>query len=133
MAISLDQFTGQIADSGLMSAEEMASFVAGLPDGDKPLESEQVLEAVAEIHELEPEEYVGFRSLGSGREMAAPVSRRYTRATLAELSARFGLRHPDSSANLVRRARRQEEESASYRRQIARAEAHLAAKTEHQV
>jgi hypothetical protein len=30
------------------------------------------------------------------------------------------LRHPDSSANLVRRAKKREEESAFYRRQIAR-------------
>ena len=42
MAISLDQFTQQLADSGLMSREEIASFVAGLPAGSKPLDGEQL-------------------------------------------------------------------------------------------
>jgi hypothetical protein len=65
--------------------------------------------------------------------VAALLCRRYTSATLAQLSERFGLRHPDSSANLVRRAKKREEESAFYRRQIARAESQLAMKTESQV
>ena len=86
--------------------------------------------AVAEIHEADPEEYVGFRSLAAGREMAALICRRYTSVTMAELSERYGLRLPDSSANLVRRAKRREEESALFRRQIARAESQLAMKTE---
>ncbi len=41
-----------------------------------------------------------------------------------------GLRHSDSSANLVRRAKKREQESALFRRQIARAESQLAMKTE---
>jgi len=94
---------------------------------------DEVMAAVAEIHEVEAEEYFGFRSLAAGREMAALLCRRYTSATLAQLSERFGLRHPDSSANLVRRAKKREEESAFYRRQIARAESQLAMKTESQV
>ena len=91
---------------------------------------DEVMATVADVHEVEPEEYVGFRSLAAGREMAALLCRRYTSATLAELSERFGLGHPDSSANLVRRAKRREEESALFRRQIARAESQLAMKTE---
>ncbi len=91
---------------------------------------DEVMATVADVHEVEPEEYVGFRSLAAGREMAALLCRRYTSATLAQLSERFGLGHPDSSANLVRRAKRREEESALFRRQIARAESQLAMKTE---
>jgi len=94
---------------------------------------DEVMEAVAQMHEVEPEQYVGFRSLAAGREIAALLCRRYTNVTLAQLSDRFGLRHPDSSANLVRRAKKREEESASYRRQISRAESQLAMKTENQV
>ena len=37
--------------------------------------------------------------------VVAGLCRRYTGATLAQLSERFGLRHPDSSANVVRRAK----------------------------
>ncbi len=87
----------------------------------------EVMEAVADVHQVEPEEYVGFRS------MAALLCRRHTAVTLANLSQRFGLRHPDSSANLVRRVKEQEEKHLSYRRQIARAESQLARKTENQV
>lgn len=93
---------------------------------------DEVMATVADMHEVEPEEYVGFRSLAAGREMAALLCRRYTSATLAQLSERFGLGHPDSSANLVRRAKKREQESALFRRQIALAESQLV-KTENQV
>ncbi len=68
---------------------------------------EEVMEAVADVHQVEPEEYVGvgFRSMAAGREMAALLCRRHTAVTLSALSQRFGLRHPASSANLVRRAK----------------------------
>ncbi len=92
-----------------------------------------VEEVVADVHQIEPEEYVGFRSMAAGREMAALLYRRHTAVTLAGLFQRFGLRHPDSSANLVRREKKQEERHLSYRRQIARAESQLARKTENQV
>ena len=42
MAISLDQFTQQLADSGLMSSDEIASVVAGLRASSKPLDSEEL-------------------------------------------------------------------------------------------
>lgn len=47
---------------------------------------DEVMAAVAEIHEVKPEEYTGFRSTAAGREMAALLCRRYTNATLAQLS-----------------------------------------------
>ena len=93
---------------------------------------DKVMGTVAMLHDVEPQDYVGFRSLAAGREMAALLCRRYTSATLAELSKRFGLRHPDSSANLVRRAKQREKESASHRRRIAQAESQLAMNTENQ-
>ena len=57
--------------------------------------------------------------MAGGREMAALLCRRWTSVTLAELSDCFRVRHLDSSANLVRRAKKRAEQSASYRRQIA--------------
>jgi eukaryotic-like serine/threonine-protein kinase len=42
MAISLDQFSQYLADSGLMSREDIASLVAALPTGSKPLDGEQL-------------------------------------------------------------------------------------------
>jgi len=46
---------------------------------------DEVIATVADMHDVEPEEYVGFRSLATGREMAALRCRRYTSATLARL------------------------------------------------
>ena len=42
MAISLDQFTQQLTDSGLMSSDEIASVVAGLRASSKPLDGEEL-------------------------------------------------------------------------------------------
>ena len=66
------------------------------------------------------DEYVGFRSRAAGRDMAAYLCRRYTRATLRELSERFGLSHPDSASDLIRRgAKRLEQSSEAVRHQRA--------------
>ncbi len=70
--------------------------------------------------------------LASGREMAALLCRRYTPETLLTLSKRFGLQGADSSSNLVRKARRREEESSAYRRKMARIENKLRLKTGNQ-
>ena len=43
--------------------------------------------------------------------MAAFVAHRHTTATLRELARFFGLQHPDSVSNLVRRAERAIQES----------------------
>lgn len=93
---------------------------------------DDVIEVVASMHAVNQQEYVGFRSTAAGREMAALLCRRLTSATLAQLSDRFGLGHPDSSANLVRRAKKREHESSSYRQQVAEAESLLLCKTENQ-
>ena len=73
-----------------------------------------------------------FRSQAAGREIVALLCRRLTSSTLAELSEAFGLRHPDSSANLVRRAKKREAESTKYRRQVKDLESKLMPKTENQ-
>ena len=59
---------------------------------------EPILQVVATAHPVAPEEYVGFRSAATGRERAAWLCRRWTGVSLAELSRRFGLRHPAPSA-----------------------------------
>ena len=93
----------------------------------------EIMRLVAEAHDVDVSDYVGFRSLAAGRETAALLCRRYTGTTLAKLSQASGLRHPDSSANLVRCAKQREEKSSHYRRQIQQIEAQLVVKTENQV
>jgi hypothetical protein len=44
--------------------------------------------------------------------------RRWTGESLAQLSERFGLSHPDSSSNLVRRAKSHSQQSRQYRQAI---------------
>ena len=90
------------------------------------------MQRVADEHDVDSSQYIGFRSQAPGREMAALVCRRLTSCTLAQLSQAFGLGHPDSAANLVRRAKRQEEDSAKYRNQLKRIEQTMM-KTENQV
>ncbi len=52
--------------------------------------------------------------------MAAYLCRRYTCATLRVLSGRFGLSHPDSASDWIRRgAKRIEQSSEAVRRQAA--------------
>jgi len=53
--------------------------------------------------------------------------------SLTKLSAVFGLEHPDSSSNLVRRAKRRAEESLEYQKTITLLETKLALKTGNQV
>ena len=93
---------------------------------------EEIVDIVAEEHDVDSAQYVGFRSSAPGREMAALICRRFTSSTLAQLSVAFGLRHPDSAANLVRRAKRRESESAKYRSQLKAIE-QVMMKTENQV
>jgi len=69
----------------------------------------------------------------AGREMAAYLCRQWTRVSLKKLSAVFGLEHPDSSSNLVRRAKRRAEESLEYQKITTLLETKLGLKTENQV
>ena len=93
---------------------------------------EETMGVVVEEHDVNSAQYVGFRSSAPGREMAALICRRLTSSTLAQRSAAFGLGHPDSAANLVRRAKRRESESAKYRNRLKTIEQTIM-KTENQV
>ncbi len=64
---------------------------------------DSIFRATASKYAASAEEYVGFRNGAAGRDMAAYLCRRYTSATLRELSDRFGLNHPDSALDLIRR------------------------------
>jgi len=99
----------------------------------KAIGCDQILSVVAKYHEVDPQEYVGYRSGAAGREMAAYLCRQWTRVSLAKLSAVFGLEHPDSSSNRVRRAKRRAEESLEYQKIITLRETKLSLKTENQV
>ncbi|MDZ4848999.1 MAG: hypothetical protein SGI77_06875 [Pirellulaceae bacterium] len=57
--------------------------------------------------------------------MAAYLCRQWTGVSLARLSTIFGLEHPDSSSNLVRRAKRRDEESLEYQKTITLLETKL--------
>jgi REP element-mobilizing transposase RayT len=99
----------------------------------KLLTAEKILATVAEHYGVASEDYRRFRSGAGGRDLAAYLCRRYSGATLRELSSDFGLGHPDGSANLVRRAKKQLEESAQLQRDRDRIERKLGLKTEDQV
>lgn len=77
-----------------------------------PVSVEAIISATAAQYAVTPDEYVGFRSGAAGRDMAAYLCRRYTRATLRELSERFGLSHPDSASDLIRRGAMRVEQSS---------------------
>ena len=75
------------------------------------LSPEQIIAFVAEQNGELPESYQGSRATAPGRELAALLCRELTTKSLAELSRAFGLGHPDSSANLIKRARKLTSES----------------------
>ena len=65
---------------------------------------ETVIGAVAEYYGTTPAAFACRRSAAPGPDLAAWLARRFMSATLRELAAPFGLGHPDSVSNLVRRA-----------------------------
>ena len=85
-----------------------------------PVSVDSVFEATASQYEVSADEYVGFRSGAAVRDIAAYLCCRYTSATFRELSVRFGLNHPDSASDLIRRgAKRIEQSSEAVRQQKA--------------
>ena len=94
---------------------------------------DDVLAATAQEYGVTAEQYCGFRSDAGGRDVAAYLCRRYTAATLAQLSERFGLGHPDSSSDLVKRAKRNVESNPAIKRRIKRIEHELDLKPETRV
>ncbi len=65
-----------------------------------------VLAAVAEHYGIAADSCLRQRSGAVSRDLAAWLARVLTPVTLRELSAAFGLTHPDSVRNLIRRADR---------------------------
>ncbi len=92
----------------------------------------EIFQFVADEYGVDRSDYVGFRSSAPGREVAALLCRQLTSSTLAELSEYFGLQHPDSAANLVRRANRQIASSPKFQRKLQTLRDKLL-KTENQV
>ena len=90
-----------------------------------PVSVEEIISVTASQFSVSPVNYVAFRSGAAGRDLAAFLCRRYTRATLRELSERFGLRHPDSASDLIRRGAKRLENSREVARQITAIEIKL--------
>jgi putative transposase len=76
-----------------------------------PVSVNDIISATASQFDTTAEAYAGFRSNAPGRDLAAYLCRRYNRATLRELLARFDLSHPDSASDLSRREAKRLEQS----------------------
>ena len=94
---------------------------------------DDVIENTAKEYGVSPAEYSGFRSSAGGRDVAAYLCRRFTSATLAELSERFGLGHPDSSSDMVKRATKLIKSNREVRKRAKRIEKSLRSKPETRV
>ncbi len=66
--------------------------------------AEDIVQAVAEFYGTSAESYCVRRSRARGRDLAAYLVHRRTTITLREVASLFGLGHPDSASNLIRRA-----------------------------
>jgi putative transposase len=71
------------------------------------MDPQVVIRAVAEHYGVDTQAYRQRRSTAAGRDLAAYLAHRHTTTTLRELAAPFGLNHPDSVSNLIRRAEKQ--------------------------
>lgn len=90
------------------------------------LDANQVIATVAAYYKASPSSYQSKRSTAAGRDLAAYLAHRRTTATLRELATAFGLSHPDSVSNLIRRAEIAISASKSQRQDIERIEELLA-------
>jgi chromosomal replication initiation ATPase DnaA len=68
------------------------------------LEPETVIATVADYYGISPASFQRRRSGDDRRDVAAYLARRLTITTLRELAGVFGLTHPGSVSNLLRRA-----------------------------
>ncbi|TWU25330.1 chromosomal replication initiation protein [Novipirellula galeiformis] len=96
----------------------------------KAVTCEEIMKATGAYYDVNEADYIGFRSAAAGRDIAALLCHRWTGEPLSKLSERFGLSHPDSASNLVRRAKKRETESKSYRKAIQEIEYNLDLETE---
>ncbi|MDA0660900.1 MAG: hypothetical protein O2931_16605 [Planctomycetota bacterium] len=72
----------------------------------KAVSMEKVVPETAADYDLEEQDYIEFRCTAAGREIAAYLCLTWTGEPLSPISERFGLSHPDSSSNLIRRAKK---------------------------
>lgn len=93
----------------------------------------EVLAVVADHYDVNASSFTIKHSKEASRDIAAWLARRVTTATLRELSMSFGLGHPDSVRNLIRRADQQMERSPTIRKQVDRILRSLQVKTENRV
>ncbi len=84
-----------------------------------------VISAVAGYYDQSPAAYRRRRSAAPGRDLAAYLAHRRTTATLRELALPFGLRHPDSVSNLIRRTEQALTKSSPLRKDRQRIEKRL--------
>jgi len=96
------------------------------------LEAEEVIATVAKTCGVDHATYAARRSTAAGRDLAAYLAHRRTTSTLRELATFFGLTHPDSMSNLIRKAEKSIAESAKARKQLESIEQALV-KTENRV
>jgi REP element-mobilizing transposase RayT len=91
----------------------------------EPVTVRAILSATAKQYGVSPEEYCGFRSGAGGRDIAAMLCRRWTSATLKDLSAVFGLSHPDSASDLIKRGKQRLKQGGTATRSVQRIETAL--------
>jgi chromosomal replication initiation ATPase DnaA len=83
-------------------------------------DASDVLRAVAEYYIIDPAQFRVSRSREVSRDVAAWFCRRLTACTFRELAPAFGVGHPDSVRNLVRRVDRALATSRKLRHDLAR-------------
>lgn len=98
-----------------------------------PVSVDAILEATAKQYGVSAEQYCGYRSGAGGRDVAAMLCRRWTTATLRELSGRFGLSHPDMPADLIKRGVQQAKQNRNTARKLTSIEHALGLNPESQV
>ena len=86
------------------------------------LDANQVIATVAAYFKATPSTYQSKRSTAPGRDLAAYLAHRRTTATLRELAIAFGLSHPDSVSNLIRRAQNAISTSKSQKQDLEKVE-----------
>jgi len=96
------------------------------------LNASDVISIVAEYFGTTAESFQTRRTASVERDIAAWMAHRRTTSTLRELSGVFGLRHPDSVSNLIRRAEAAINQSANIANQIKHLDK-LLSKTENRV
>ena len=84
------------------------------------LDANQVIATVAGYFKATQESYQSKRSTAPGRDLAAYLAHRRTTATLRELAMAFGLSHPDSVSNLIRRAEKAISQSKAQKQDLER-------------